>query len=110
MLQIRIVENHLFAHLAACKLRTKKGMAITIGNTIYLHKTTTKQLIEHTSWFRHELKHIEQFQQYGCIGFIIRYLWESLRNGYFNNKYEIEARNNELINPFITKYKVFICK
>ena len=39
--------------------------------------------------------HINQFKKYGFLNFIIKYLAESMRSGYYNNKYEIEARDAE---------------
>ena len=46
---------------------------------------------------RHELKHVEQYSRFGLIGFILRYIVESIQNGYYNNKYEIEAREAEML-------------
>lgn len=43
----------------------------------------------------HELIHIQQFVQYGKLGFILLYLWESVQHGYHNNKFEKEAREGE---------------
>ena len=40
----------------------------------------------------HELKHVEQWQEMGMIGFAYRYSLECVRNCYRNNKYEREAR------------------
>jgi len=40
----------------------------------------------------HELKHVEQWQEMGMIGFAYGYSLECIRNCYLNNKYEKEAR------------------
>lgn len=38
----------------------------------------------------HELRHVHQFE--ASVAFPIRYVWESLRRGYFDNRYEADAR------------------
>lgn len=38
----------------------------------------------------HELRHVDQFQ--GDRAFPVRYVWGSLRHGYWNNPYEADAR------------------
>ncbi len=87
-------ENSLIARFAAWKLDASR-VAIVIGNTIHLHRTSVKEFLANEKWVRHELCHIQQFREYGFVNFIMRYLWESLRKGYFNNRYEIEARKAE---------------
>lgn len=89
-----IKERSLIARLAAWKLNCNK-VAIVIGKTIHLHKTQQQEFLEDKQWLLHELKHIEQFRRHGLLPFIFLYLWESLRHGYINNKYEIEARAAE---------------
>lgn len=41
----------------------------------------------------HESVHIEQIQREGAFRFSIKYLWYSLKYGYWNNPYEVEARS-----------------
>lgn len=89
-----IKEKSLIARLAAWKLKAGKA-AIVIGKTIHLHNTSSQEFLNDRKWLLHELKHIEQFKQYGFLSFIFLYLWESIRHGYTNNKYEIEARGAE---------------
>jgi len=89
-----IKERSLIARLAAWKLSCNK-VAIVIGKTIHLHNTQHQEFLEDKEWLLHELKHIEQFKRYGSLSFIFLYLWEGIRNGYTNNKYEIEARAAE---------------
>ena len=84
----------MIARLAAWKLNYNK-VAIVIGKTIHLHNTNQQEFLEDKQWLLHELKHIEQFRRHGFLLFIFLYLWESLRHGYINNKYEIEARAAE---------------
>ncbi len=93
-MQYLIKENSFFARIAARKLKSQKA-AIVFGHTIHLCGATKEEFLENQRWLQHELKHIEQFQRYGFVRFIVLYLWESLRRGYRNNKYEIEAREAE---------------
>jgi hypothetical protein len=93
---VRIKENSLLARLAAYKLKTKQ-CAIVINRTIHLHNTNRVDFIANRKWLLHELKHVEQYQRYGTIRFIILYLYETMRNGYRNNRFEVEAREAELI-------------
>ena len=46
-------------------------------------------------WRRHENTHKNQFIKYGWIPFVLMYIWETVKNGYYNNKYEVEAREKE---------------
>ena len=83
-------ENSWIAKIAAIKLRSNK-VAIVIGKTIHLHNTSAAEFLKDERWLKHELCHIKQFQQNGFIGFIFKYLWESIKHGYRDNKYEKEA-------------------
>ncbi len=94
MVDYSIKENSWIAKLAAKKLRTN-NMAIVVGNTIYLYNTSKQNFLKDERWVKHELCHVKQFQQNGFISFIAKYLWESIKHGYYNNKYEVEAREAE---------------
>jgi hypothetical protein len=91
---IKIRENSLVAWLAAKKLKSNNA-AIVLGKTIHLSGVNTIEFLAVESWVKHELKHVEQFRQYGLVKFIIMYLSESLRSGYHNNRFEVEARMAE---------------
>ncbi len=91
MIDYFIKENSWIAKLAAFKLRSKQ-VAIVIGKTIHLHNTSKQDFLKDEKWVKHELCHVRQFQQNGYVIFILKYLWESIKHGYFNNKYEVEAR------------------
>ncbi|MBA3674611.1 MAG: DUF4157 domain-containing protein [Chitinophagaceae bacterium] len=94
MTEYSIKENSWIAKIAAKKLRSDK-VAIVVGKTIHLYKTSKKQFLQNERWLKHELCHIKQFQENGYLLFIAKYLWESIKNGYHNNKYEVEAREAE---------------
>lgn len=89
-----IKENSWIAKLAAAKLRTKK-VAIVLGNTIHLYNTNKNEFLKDERWLKHELCHVKQFKENGYLFFIAKYLLESIRHGYHNNKYEVEAREAE---------------
>jgi hypothetical protein len=92
--KVFIKENSLLARLAAIRLKQDK-MAMVMGRTILLYNTSGVEFMQHQSWVRHELVHVKQFKEHGYIGFLCKYLWESIKKGYYNNKYEVEARAGE---------------
>lgn len=89
-----IKENSFLAKLAAWKLR-KSTMAIVFGSRIHLFNCSKETFLSNQSWLRHELCHVKQYQQHGYLLFLFKYLWESIRHGYYNNRFEIEARAAE---------------
>ena len=91
---LNIKENSWVAKLAAKKLKTK-NVAIVIGNTIHLYNVTRCQFLQDKKWVKHEVCHLKQFHKHGHFIFILKYLWESMRHGYHQNKYEEEARRAE---------------
>ncbi|PZP49094.1 MAG: DUF4157 domain-containing protein [Pseudopedobacter saltans] len=91
---MKIKENSFIAKIAAKKLNSN-SMAITIGSTIHLCNTSRQAFLSDERWVRHEMQHVKQFKRYGFIRFLFMYTWESLRHGYYNNKWEKEARDAE---------------
>lgn len=65
---------------------------MVLGNTIHLWNATKEEFLQDKRWLKHELCHIQQYKRYGFTGFLLRYIWESICHGYYNNKYEVEAR------------------
>lgn len=94
MINYSIKENSWIARLAAQKLKSDR-VAIVLGKTIHLHNTSKEAFLNDKNWLKHELCHVKQFKQHGYLLFITKYLWESLKHGYYNNKYEVEARAAE---------------
>jgi hypothetical protein len=90
----RIRESSWVASIAAWKLGVP-SVAITLGRTIHLHRAGREQFLQNKEWLRHELRHVEQFRVHGFLPFICQYLLESLRKGYFQNRFEREAREAE---------------
>jgi hypothetical protein len=93
-MNIRITQKSIVARLAAHILHEER-MAVVIGKTIYLWNTSRQNFLKNKKWLHHELVHVQQFRQYGFIKFLFLYLLESLKNGYYNNKFEVEAREKE---------------
>lgn len=92
--QFRIKENSWLAAIAALKLQSA-AVAMVLGKTIHLHGTTRENFLKNKRWVNHELCHVKQYKEHGFFPFIGKYLWESIRCGYYNNKYEEEARSAE---------------
>jgi hypothetical protein len=93
-MKVRIKENSWVAKLAARKMKAST-VAIVFGRTIHLHNTCKEEFLKDTRWVCHELKHVEQFSQHGFTSFLIKYVVDWMKNGYYNNKYEVEARATE---------------
>jgi len=89
-----IKEDSWLAKMAAIKLGTK-AVAMVLGKTIHLYNTTEAEFLQDEKWVKHELCHIEQFKEHGYFLFLVKYIWESIRKGYYNNRFEVEARKAE---------------
>ena len=61
--------------------------AITLGRTIFLAPGTRLD----PELLLHEFRHVQQFAERKT--FPLRYIWESLRRGYYANRYEADARS-----------------
>lgn len=93
-MQVRIKERSWLAAVAAKKLRTDK-VAMVMGRTIHLCGVSRQEFLSHPEWVCHELKHVEQYRENGFFLFLIRYLYESARRGYHQNRFEVAARKSE---------------
>ena len=80
--------------MAAAKMKADK-VAIVFGGTIHLHNTKREEFLQDDDWVCHELKHVQQYQQNGFAGFLVKYLFDWVKNGYYNNKFEVAARESE---------------
>lgn len=95
LMKVFIREQHWTAYLASLKLGKKDGIAITLFNTIYLNNCSKERFLQSTDWVRHEVRHIQQYKEKGYLSFLFLYLWYSIRYGYYNNPFEVDARNAE---------------
>ena len=62
--------------------------AITFYNFIFYRNEKAMKELK-----KHEEKHVEQYFKYPFT-FLIRYIYYSIKYGYYNNPFEIEARKN----------------
>jgi hypothetical protein len=93
-IHIKIREHSLLARLAAWKLNSG-SVAIVFGRTIHLWKVDKNSFLQNQRWLLHEMEHIRQYKELGFTRFIWLYLLESIRKGYHNNRFEVEARKAE---------------
>jgi len=68
------------------------SIAMVIGNKIHLSGVSREEFLNDQQWLKHELVHIDQFKRYGTWKFLWMYLRESIKKGYYNNRFEVEAR------------------
>ncbi|OWP62826.1 hypothetical protein CDA63_12300 [Hymenobacter amundsenii] len=87
----RIVENSPLARLARLKLAAP-NVAMVLGNSIHLSGVSREQFLRDPFWIAHEMEHIRQFARHGRLGFLVRYLRDWARHGYYQIPFEIEAR------------------
>lgn len=93
-IQYSIRENSGWARLAAFKLGAQQ-VGLVLGSTIHLHNVSKEDFLANKAWLQHELCHVRQFREHGYVNFLLKYVWESFKKGYYNNKYEVEARAAE---------------
>ena len=60
--------------------------AITLWRVVFLSTDAPW----HPELLLHELRHVHQFGE--RLAFPVLYLWESIRRGYVQNRYEVDAR------------------
>ena len=91
MIKVEIKENTLVSKIAFRLIKSFKNKAVasTIGKTIHLHNITAKEFVYKDAFLRHELQHAIQFTTIRF--FWLKYIIETLKMGYFKNKYEVEA-------------------
>lgn len=102
---VRLHENSLVARIAACRLK-ERSIAVTIGRHICLYGISRQNFIQDKNWVCHELAHVDQYLQYGILRFVFLYIKESIKNGYFNNHFEVDARSREGETILLEKYKI----
>ncbi|MBS1783056.1 MAG: DUF4157 domain-containing protein [Bacteroidetes bacterium] len=104
MVFVRIKENSWLARLAAKKLRFP-SVALVVGRTIHLHNCSHAQFLQDKQWVLHELKHVEQYEQNGWVRFLWLYGLETWKEGYTNNRFEVEARASAHDESLLAKYR-----
>jgi hypothetical protein len=91
VVDLKIKEKSLLARIARLVLKSP-NVAMVLGKTIYLSGVKRDEFLQNKPWVAHELCHVRQFQQYGFFRFLGLYLLESMKHGYYHNKFEVEAR------------------
>lgn len=87
----QIIENSFLSWMARIYMKAP-SIAMVIGKKIHLSGVTKEEFLKDKEWLAHELVHIEQFKRFGKWKFLWMYLKESIKNGYYDNKFEVEAR------------------
>lgn len=72
--------------IAGWCLGRRSVAAITLWRTIWLGERVEVD----AELLLHESRHVTQFG--ASMAFPVLYIWESLRRGYWNNRYEVDAR------------------
>jgi len=93
-MHFRVVESSFLAWIARLIFGWPR-IAMVLGNTIHLSGIDKEVFMSNRKWLLHEIMHIEQFRLYGFWKFLFMYCMESIRHGYFQNRFEIEARAAE---------------
>ncbi|MFB9863413.1 hypothetical protein [Rufibacter immobilis] len=88
---LKIVEGSPFARIARWVLKSS-NVAMVLGKSIHLSGVSKENFLRDRAWVAHELVHVRQFQEHGYVKFLWLYLLESMRVGYYNNRFEAEAR------------------
>jgi hypothetical protein len=83
---MRLRRGGLPPRVAGWCLGRRSVAAVTLWRTVWLGELT----IADERLLLHEWRHVAQFG--ASKTFPILYLWESLRRGYWNNRFEVEAR------------------
>lgn len=105
MKQIKIKENSWLAKMAARKLKCHR-MAMVIGHTIYLYGATKETFLASRRWVLHELMHVHQYEREGLFRFLFLYLADYFKVGYWQNRFEVEARLAETNEALAAKYRL----
>lgn len=94
MTKVKIKENSWLARIAAYKLNST-SVAMVIGKTVHLHNSSKKEFLNDRCWVRHEVAHVKQCLELGLLRFLALYLVETFKKGYYNNRFEVDARQKE---------------
>lgn len=76
----------LFVRIGGWFLGQRSVAAITLWRVVWLAPDVSFA----AELLLHELRHVQQFE--ASVTFPLRYIWESVRRGYFDNRYEADAR------------------
>ncbi len=83
---LRLRRGGLPARIGGWALGQRSVAAITLWRTVFLGD----EVEPNAELLLHEARHVQQFL--GDSAFPIKYLWESVRHGYYANRFERDAR------------------
>jgi hypothetical protein len=86
LLALRFRRGGLPLRIGGLMLGQATVAAITLGRTIFLAPGTRLD----PELLLHEFRHVQQFTERKMFPF--HYIWQSLRRGYYANRYEADAR------------------
>ena len=92
MQNLCILVNSPLARVARLVLKAPR-VAMVVGKTVHLSGATREEFLADAEWVAHEAVHLRQYREHGLLPFLWRYLVESVRVGYYHNKFEAEARD-----------------
>ena len=84
--EVRVRRGGLPPRIGGWCLGCATVAGITLGRTIWL----ANGIVPSAELLLHEVRHVHQFQ--AVPAFPLRYVFESLRRGYFHNRFEVDAR------------------
>lgn len=84
--------NSRIAKLVGWINRAKSGWAVTISKNTTLYSCSEDEVIANIRWLLHENRHKQQIASEGLL-FYFKYFYYTIRYGYENNPYEVDAKN-----------------
>ena len=84
--------NSPLARVARLVLGRAPRVAMVLGQTVHLSGATREEFLADPEWVAHEEVHLRQVRDLGLPRFLYQYLVESARVGYYQNRFEVEAR------------------
>ena len=78
--------------MARLVLGNKGRVAMVLGQTVHLSGASRAEFLADPEWVAHEEVHLRQVRNLGLTRFLFEYLVESARVGYYQNRFEVEAR------------------
>lgn len=93
----------LIFHSKLLKFFRKDIYAFTIGKRIFIRKDqiSVKELA-------HELVHVEQYQRYGIVHFLLKYFLQSLTHSYMKIPLEVEAYKKQTDEKFLKEARILL--
>lgn len=104
-MKVKIKENSFVARIAR-KCMNTPNIAIVFGDTIHLCNCTKQDFLRNSRWVKHELTHVAQYKRYGFVPFLFLYMKEWMKNGYYNNRFEREARESERKEDNLNEFEI----